>query len=148
MDALTGSLDGKARGAFLLRSTGPPWSVRVQDDATILVAIARRGVVDDDADQCDWSRGCRDAAADPFTPDDPATRPQVVIHRPALHHAGRKGLARAMDLGVAPGERPGRFDDAHRHLQMRGEVSRRLLEALLRWCSRTVPEPLPRPVAR
>jgi len=141
MDALTGLLDGpRARGAFLLRSImDPPWSVRVQDRAPLSLVAIMRGeawVVPDDADPVRLVPG--DVAItrgpDPFTfADDPATRPQVVIH-PGQRCTTPDGrdLAQAMDLGVRTwGNDPdGSTTMLIGTYQMRGEVSRRLLEAL------------------
>jgi AraC-like DNA-binding protein len=141
MDALTGLLDGpRARGAFLLRSImDPPWSVRVQDRAPLSLVAIMRGeawVVPDDADPVRLVPG--DVAItrgpDPFTfADDPATRPQVVIHPgQRCTTPDGKDLAQAMDLGVRTwGNDPdGSTTMLIGTYQMRGEVSRRLLEAL------------------
>ena len=141
MDALTGLLDGpRARGAFLLRSImDPPWSVRVQDRAPLSLVAIMRGeawVVPDDANPVRLVPG--DVAItrgpDPFTfADDPATRPQVVIHPcQRCTTPDGKDLAQAMDLGVRTwGNDPdGSTTMLIGTYQMRGEVSRRLLEAL------------------
>ena len=141
MDALTGLLDGpRARGAFLLRSImDPPWSVRVQDRAPLSLVAIMRGeawVVPDDADPVRLVPG--DVAItrgpDPFTfADDTATRPQVVIHPgQRCTTPDGKDLAQAMDLGVRTwGNDPdGSTTMLIGTYQMRGEVSRRLLEAL------------------
>jgi AraC-like DNA-binding protein len=141
MDALTGLLDGpRARGAFLLRSImDTPWSVRVQDRAPLSLVAIMRGeawVVPDDADPVRLVPG--DVAItrgpDPFTfADDPATRPQVVIHPgQRCTTPDGKDLAQAMDLGVRTwGNDPdGSTTMLIGTYQMRGEVSRRLLEAL------------------
>jgi AraC-like DNA-binding protein len=141
MDALSGLLDGpRARGAFLLRSImDPPWSVRVQDRAPLSLVAIMHGeawVVPDDADPVRLVPG--DVAItrgpDPFTfADDPATRPQVVIH-PGQRCTTPDGddLAQAMDLGVRTwGNDPnGSTTMLIGTYQLRGEVSRRLLEAL------------------
>ena len=141
MDALSGLLDGpRARGAFLLRSImDPPWSVRVQDRAPLSLVAIMHGeawVVPDDADPVRLVPG--DVAItrgpDPFTfADDPATRPQVVIHPgQRCTTPDGKDLAQAMDLGVRTwGNDPdGSTTMLIGTYQMRGEVSRRLLEAL------------------
>ena len=141
MDALTGLLDGpRARGAFLLRSImDTPWSVRVQDRAPLSLVAIMRGeawVVPDDADPVRLVPG--DVAItrgpDLFTfADDPATRPQVVIHPcQRCTTPDGKDLAQAMDLGVRTwGNDPdGSTTMLIGTYQMRGEVSRRLLEAL------------------
>jgi AraC-like DNA-binding protein len=117
----------------------PPWSVRVQDRAPLSLVAIMRGeawVVPDDADPVRLVPG--DVAItrgpDPFTfADDPATRPQVVIH-PGQRCTTPDGrdLAQAMDLGVRTwGNDPdGSTTMLIGTYQMRGEVSRRLLEAL------------------
>ena len=141
MDALSGLLDGpRARGAFLLRSImDPPWSVRVQDRAPLSLVAIMHGeawVVPDDADPVRLVPG--DVAItrgpDPFTfADDPATRPQVVIHPgQRCTTPDGKDLEQAMDLGVRTwGNDPdGSTTMLIGTYQMRGEVSRRLLEAL------------------
>ncbi|MET8046384.1 AraC family transcriptional regulator [Streptosporangium sp. NPDC005286] len=141
MDALTDLLDGpRARGAFLLRSIlSPPWSLRIQDRAPLALAAMVRGeawVVPDGGDAVRLGPG--DVAIirgpDPYTvADDPATSPQVVIH-PGQHCTTLDGrdLAQAMDLGVRTwGNSPdGSTVILTGAYQMRGEISRRLLEAL------------------
>ncbi|MER6174528.1 AraC family transcriptional regulator [Streptosporangium sp. NPDC001681] len=141
MDALTDLLDGpRARGAFLLRSIlSPPWSLRIQDRAPLALAAMVRGeawVVPDGGDAVRLGPG--DVAIirgpDPYTvADDPATPPQVVIH-PGQHCTTLDGrdLAQAMDLGIRTwGNSPdGSTMILTGAYQMRGEISRRLLEAL------------------
>ncbi|WP_030917529.1 AraC family transcriptional regulator [Streptosporangium amethystogenes] len=141
MDALTDLLDGpRARGAFLLRSIlSPPWSLRIQDRAPLALAAMVRGeawVVPDGGDAVRLGPG--DVAIirgpDPYTvADDPATPPEVVIH-PGQHCTTLDGhdLAQAMDLGVRTwGNSPdGSAVIITGAYQMRGEISRRLLEAL------------------
>ncbi len=141
VDALTDFLDGpRARGAFLLRSIlNPPWSLRIQDRAPLALTAMVRGeawVVLDDAAPVRLGPG--DVAIilgpDPYTvADDPATPPDVVIH-PGQHCTTPDGrsLAQEMDLGVRTW---GNDPDGSTMLltgtyQMRGEISRRLLEAL------------------
>lgn len=141
MDALTDLLDGpRARGAFLLRSIlSPPWSLRVQDRAPLTLVAMVRGeawVVPDGGDAVRLGPG--DVAIirgpDPYTvADDPATPPKVVIH-PGQRCTTLDGqdLAQAMDLGVRTwGNGPdGPTVILTGAYQMRGEISRRLLEAL------------------
>ncbi|GAA0840325.1 AraC family transcriptional regulator [Streptosporangium amethystogenes subsp. fukuiense] len=141
MDALTDLLDGpRARGAFLLRSIlSPPWSLRIRDRAPLALAAMVRGeawVVPDGGEAVRLGPG--DVAIirgpDPYTvADDPATPPQVVIH-PGQHCTTLDGrdLAQAMDLGVRTwGNSPdGSAVILTGAYQMRGEISRRLLEAL------------------
>ncbi|GAA3021334.1 AraC family transcriptional regulator [Streptosporangium longisporum] len=141
MDALTDFLDGpRARGAFLLRSIlSPPWSLRIQDRAPLALAAVVRGeawVVPDDGDPVRLGPGdvtvIRGPA--PYTvADDPATPPQVVIH-PGQHCTTVDGrdLSDAMSLGVRTwGNDPhGPAVILTGAYQMRGEISRRLLEAL------------------
>ena len=88
MDAVAGLLDGpRPRGAFLLRSTmDPPWSLRVQDGAPLtLLAIVRGGawLVPDAGrpERLDRADVAIVRGPDPYTvADDPATRPQALIH--------------------------------------------------------------------
>ncbi|MGC5016445.1 AraC family transcriptional regulator [Streptosporangium sp. DT93] len=141
MDALTDFLDGpRARGAFLLRSIlSPPWSLRIQDRAPLALAAVVRGeawMVPDDGDPVRLGPG--DVAVirgpAPYTvADDPVTPPQVVIH-PGQHCTTLDGqdLAGAMSLGVRTwGNDPdGSAVILTGAYQMRGEISRRLLEAL------------------
>jgi AraC-like DNA-binding protein len=141
MDAVAGLLDGpRARGAFLLRSVlDPPWSLRIQDEAPLTLVAIVSGVAWIAPDDGEAVRlGAGDVAIlrgpDPYTvADDPATRPQVIIH------AGQRcttpdgqELASMRDLGVRTwGNSP---DGATMMLtgtyQVDGEVSRRLLRAL------------------
>lgn len=141
MDALTSLLEGpRAQGAFLLRSVmDPPWCLRIQDRAPLtLVAMVRGGawVLPELGEALRLGPG--DVAVmrgpDPYTiADDPATPVQVVIH-PGQHCTtpDGKSLAQAMDLGVRTwGNSPhGSTTMLIGTYQMRGEVSRRLLDAL------------------
>lgn len=141
MDSIAGLLDGpRARGAFLLRSTmDPPWSMRIQDEAPLtLVAVVRGSawVLPDRDDTVKLGPG--DVAIlrgpDPYTiADDPATRPQVVIH-PGQRCATPEGeeLTAMSDLGVRTwGNSPnGATVLLTGTYQMRSEISRRLLAAL------------------
>jgi AraC-like DNA-binding protein len=142
MDAIVGLLDGpRARGAFLLRVLmDPPWSVRVQDEAPLSLLAMVRGdawVMPDRLGER-VHLGPGDVAVtrgpDPYTfADDPATRPQVVIH-PGERCTTPDGqdLAQAMDLGVRTwGNSPdGSTVMLVGAYQMRGEISERLLAAL------------------
>ncbi|MEU4833070.1 AraC family transcriptional regulator [Streptosporangium sp. NPDC023615] len=141
MDALTDFLDGpRARGAFLLRSIlSPPWSLRIQDRAPLALAAVVRGeawMVPDGGDPVRLGPG--DVAVirgpDPYTvADDPVTPPQVMIH-PGQRCTTPDGrdLKEAMSLGVRTwGNDPdGSAVILTGAYQMRGEISRRLLEAL------------------
>ncbi|MEU8380539.1 AraC family transcriptional regulator [Streptosporangium sp. NPDC048865] len=141
MDALTDFLDGpRARGAFLLRSIlSPPWSLRIQDRAPLALTAMVRGeawVIPDDGDPVRLGPGdvAINLGPDPYTvADDPATPPQVVIH-PGQHCATPDGrdLSQEMTLGVRTwGNSPeGSTVLLTGAYQMRGEISRRLLEAL------------------
>ncbi len=142
MDELVGFLDGaRARSAFLLRSImDPPWSVRVQDRAPLsLIAMVRgEAWVVPDGGEPGQRLGAGDVAIvrgpEPYTfADDPATRPQVVIHPGQIctTPAGQD-LAQAMDLGVRTWG-----NDPHGSTSMligvyehASEVSLRLLQAL------------------
>lgn len=142
MDALVGLLDGaRARSAFLLRSVmDPPWSIRIQDRAPLSLIAMVRGTawVVPDGGEPEQRLGPGDVAIvrgpDPYTfADDPATRPDVVIHpgqvctTPAGQH-----LAQPMDLGVRtwgndPNGSTSMLIGVYEHAS---EVSLRLLEAL------------------
>ena len=141
MDAVAGLLDGpRARGAFLLRSVmDPPWSLRIQDEAPLTLVATVRGVAwfapdDSEAVRLDAGDVAIVRGPDPYTvADDPATRPQVVIH-PGQRCTTPDGqeLESMRDLGVRTwGNSP---DGATVMLtgtyQVDGEVSRRLLRAL------------------
>jgi AraC-like DNA-binding protein len=143
MDALVGLLDGpRARGAFLMRTVlDPPWSLRIQDEAPLTVLAMVRGhawIVHDDGARSRLGPGDVSIilGPEPYTVgDDPATPPQAVIH-PGQRCATLDGqdLKQAMDLGVRTwGTNP---DGAAMMLtgtyQLRGEISRRLLDALPR----------------
>lgn len=141
MDALAGLLDGpRARDAFLLRAImGPPWSIRCQDRSPLcLVAMVRDGawVLHDNGDAVRLRPG--DVAImrgpDAYTiADDPATRPQIVIH-PGQRCATPDGapIGQAMDLGVRTW---GNSADGSTMMlvgayEMRGAISQRLLTVL------------------
>lgn len=144
MDGLTGLLDGpRARGAFLLRCLmDPPWSVRLEDEAPLsLTAVVRGGlwVVPDEGEPFHLQAGDVVVAVgtDHWTiGDDPATRPQAVIH-PGQHCTTPDGrpLAEEMHQGVRSW---GNSADGETVLLtgaylLEGEVSRRLLRALPRY---------------
>lgn len=88
MDPLTSLLDApRARGAFLLRVTmTPPWSVRVQDEAPLVLTAVTAGsayYVPDDGDPVRLGAGdlLLIARPDPYLFADAAdTPPQAVIH--------------------------------------------------------------------
>jgi AraC-like DNA-binding protein len=141
MDALASLLDGpRARNAFLIRALlDPPWSLRIQDEAPLCLIAAVRGdawVIPDDAPPERVGPGeimvvC---GRDPYTvADDPATRPQVVIHpgEKCTTPDGRS-LTEEMTLGVRTwGTNPnGATLMLVGTYQMDGEVSRRLLNVL------------------
>ena len=141
MDAVAGLLDGpRARGAFLLRSVmDPPWSVRIRDEAPLTLVAMVRGeafVLPDDGDPVTLRRG--DVAIlrgpDHYTvADDPATRPQVVIH-PGQRCTTPDGaeLGAMTDLGVRTwgNAREGVTQMLTGTYPLHGEVSGRLLRAL------------------
>ena len=88
MDSVAGLLDGpRARGAFLLLSTlDAPWSMRIQDHAPLTLVAVVRGeawVIPDDGGTVRLIGGDVAVLRGPdayVVADDPATRPQVVIH--------------------------------------------------------------------
>jgi AraC-like DNA-binding protein len=109
MDVLAGLLEGpRVHGAFLLRTMmDPPWCLRIQDHAPLSLIALVRGhawVIPDGREPVALHPG--DVAItrgpDAYTlADDPATRPQAVIH-PGQHCKTADGadLKHAMDLGV------------------------------------------------
>jgi AraC-like DNA-binding protein len=141
MDSVAGLLDGpRARGAFLLRSImDPPWSLRIQDEAPLTLVALVRGeayVIPDAGELVELGRG--DVAIirgpDHYTvADDPATAPQVVIHpgQRCTTPAGDE-LSQMAEMGVRTwGNSPdGSTVMLTGTYQMRGEISRRLLDAL------------------
>lgn len=109
MDDLGALLDGpRAQGAFLLRAVmSPPWSVRIEDEAPVSVVALVRGeawVVPDEGPPTRLVAG--DVALlrgpDPYVfADDPATRPDVVIHPgQRCSTPGGHDVAEEMNLGV------------------------------------------------
>lgn len=140
MDALTGLLDGpRARGAFLLRSIlDPPWSLRIQDRSPLSLITLVRGdawIIKKDAPPTRIEPG--DVAVvngtSPYTiADRPDSPPQIVIH-PGQRCESVDGTEMTFtDLGVRTwGAGPdGATEMLSGTYQMRGEVSRRLLDAL------------------
>jgi AraC-like DNA-binding protein len=141
MDALASLLEGpRARGAFLLRLIlGPPWSLRIDDEAPLALIVMVKGdawLIPDHETAVHLSPG--DVAVvrgpKPFTfADAPGTPPQVVIH-PGQRCANLKGedLAESMSLGVRTW---GNCPDGPTMIligvyQMPGEIGRRILTAL------------------
>lgn len=141
MDALVGLLEGpRARGAFLVRAlVDPPWSLRVVDGAPLTLVAVVRGWAWLLREGARAERiGAEDVAVvrgpDPYgLADDPATPAQAVIHPGGCARSVTgEDLCDTMDLGVRTW---GRSPAAGTMLlvgtyQMRGEVTRRLLEAL------------------
>ncbi|GFG53991.1 AraC family transcriptional regulator [Mycolicibacterium agri] len=141
MDAVVGLLDGvRARGAFVLRmSLDPPWSMRIQDEAPLVLICQTHGsaaIVGEHSDT-EWL-GAGDVALTRGTQhyvvaDDPATEPTIVIH-PGQRCTTLSGedLHFEMSLGVRTwGNSP---TGASRSIvcayEGRSEVSARLLDAL------------------
>ncbi|GAA3125977.1 AraC family transcriptional regulator [Nonomuraea salmonea] len=143
MDQLAALLDGpRAHGAFLLRSIlDPPWSLRIQDEAPLSVVAQVRGeswITFDGGEpvRVEPGRVAIVRGPEPYTvADDPATRPQVVIH-PGQRCTTLDGesVYQAMDLGVRTwGNDPGGGTVLLTGTyNLEGEVSRRLLDALPR----------------
>ncbi|MFD9598007.1 AraC family transcriptional regulator [Kitasatospora sp. NPDC059973] len=141
MDALAGLLAGpRARGAFLIRSVlTPPWAIRVEDRAPLTLITPVRGtawVLPDHGAPVRLDTGDVAIARGPdayVLADTPATPPRVVIHpdQSSSTPAG-DGLCETMALGTRTW---GDATDGPDVLlsgtyQLRGEVSRGLLEAL------------------
>jgi AraC-like DNA-binding protein len=113
MDPLGGLLDGPhARGAFLLRvSMGPPWSIRIEDEAPLALMVVVRGEAwvthhdpGGDGQPILLRPGdvCITRGPDHYTvADDPTTPPQAIIHPgQRCTTIGGVELTQAMDLGV------------------------------------------------
>ena len=109
MDTLSGLLDGpRANGAFLMRSVmTSPWSLRIQDEAPLSIAIVVRGeawVVPDGGEPVRLGPGDVMVARgpEPYTVADlPDSEPQVFIN-PGQHCTDAEGnsLEDAMTLGT------------------------------------------------
>jgi AraC-like DNA-binding protein len=109
VDALAGLLEGpRASGAFLLRIVlDPPWSIRVQDGSPLCLAAMLSGdgwFEPHHGDPVRLRPGdvCIMRGPEPYTmSDDPATRPQVIVH-PGQRCATPEGveLREEMALGV------------------------------------------------
>jgi AraC-like DNA-binding protein len=143
VDALVGLLDGpRARGAFLFRTVlDPPWSVRIQDEAPLTVISVVRGhawIVHETGEPVRLA--ANDVAVvlgpEPYrVSDHPDTEPQAIIHPgQRCETPDGRSLAASMDLGVRTWGT--NLDGGAMMLtgayQMRGEISRRLLDALPR----------------
>jgi AraC-like DNA-binding protein len=141
MDPLAGLLDGpRARGAFVQRCVlNPPWAIHIRDEAPLSIAVVVRGqtwVVPEQGEPVRLGAGDVMVARgpDPYrVGDDPATPVQIVIH-PGQHCTTPDGqsLSDAMSLGLRSwGNDPnGRDAVITGTYQVRGAVSRRLLDAL------------------
>jgi len=141
VDPLTALLEGpRAHGAFLLRSVlGPPWSLRIEDEAPLTVLAVVRGDawLVPDADE-PVRLGAGDVAVlrgpEPYlVADDPGTPPQAVIQPGQICVTPDGGhLADLTELGIRTW---GSSLDGPTVLLTGtyptvGEVSRRLLAAL------------------
>jgi AraC-like DNA-binding protein len=141
MDGLAALLDGpRAQGAFLLRCLmEAPWSVRLQDESPLTVTAVVRGrawAVPDTGDAVLLEPGDVAIALGPdhwTIADDPATRPQAVIHPGQVCRTpDGRDLAEEMHQGVrswgnsAVGETV-MLTGAY---LVEGEVSQRLLRTL------------------
>ncbi|MEV6192389.1 AraC family transcriptional regulator [Streptomyces sp. NPDC051920] len=140
-DPLASLLEGpRARGAFMIRACfDPPWCVRVEDGAPLSIMLVVRGdawVVPDTGEQLRLRAGDLAIARgpDPYRcADDPGTPPQaVILPGGACSYPDGRSLQGHWDLGVRSwGDR---LDGSTVLLigtyMMRGEVNRRLLDAL------------------
>ncbi|GAA1142701.1 AraC-like DNA-binding protein [Kitasatospora gansuensis] len=141
MDALAGLLAGpRARGAFLLRSVlAPPWAIRVEDRAPLTLVTPVRGtawILPDHGAPVRLATGDVAIARGPeayVLADSPDTPPRVVIH-PDQSSTTPDGaeLCETMALGTRTwGDTPDGPDVLiSGTYQLRGEVSRGLLDAL------------------
>ncbi|MEU7060646.1 AraC family transcriptional regulator [Streptomyces sp. NPDC046197] len=141
MDALAGLLDGpRARGAFMIRACfDPPWGVRIEDHAPLMVMLVVRGdawIMPDDGEGVRLTAGDLAIARgpDPYTcADDPRTAPQaLILPGGECRYPDGRSLNGSMDLGVRTwGDR---LDGSTVLLigtyLMRGEIRGRLLDAL------------------
>ena len=141
VDAVSALLDGpRAQGAFLLRSIlDPPWALRIQDEAPLtLVAIVRgeAWVLPDAGERVLLRAG--DVAVlrgpEPYTvADKPTTPTQVIIHPgQRCEIIDGEEMTTMIDLGARTwgNSRDGAVVMLTGTYQVRGEVSRRLLDAL------------------
>jgi AraC-like DNA-binding protein len=141
VDALVGLLDGpRARNAFLLRTVlDPPWSIRIRDEAPLTVVSLVRGhawIVHDTGPPLLLVAG--DVAVvlgpEPYTvADHPDTAPQAIIHPgQRCETPDGRSLAASMELGVRTWgtDLDGGMMMLTGAYPMRGEISRRLLDAL------------------
>ncbi|MET8855001.1 MULTISPECIES: AraC family transcriptional regulator [unclassified Streptomyces] len=140
-DPLAGLLEGpRARGAFMIRACfDPPWCVRVEDRAPLSIMLVVRGdawVVPDEGEALRLRAGDLAIARgpDPYRcADEPATPPQaVILPGGECSYPDGRSLKGHWDLGVRSwGDR---LDGSTVLLigtyMMRGEVNRRLLDAL------------------
>ncbi|MCW2749975.1 MAG: DNA-binding protein AraC-type [Aeromicrobium sp.] len=109
MDTLSGLLDGpRANGAFLMRSVlTAPWSLRIQDEAPLSIAVVARGeawVRSDDGEPVRMGPGDVMVARGPApytVADRPETEPQIFIN-PGQHCTDADGnsLEELMRLGT------------------------------------------------
>ncbi|MEV6397991.1 AraC family transcriptional regulator [Streptomyces sp. NPDC051907] len=141
MDVLAGLLDGpRARGAFLLRMVmRPPWSVRVEDEATLCVLCMTKGeawIIPDVCEPVLLRPGDVAIVRGPghYTTADRADREPTALIGPGgtCHTLQGEPLAESMSLGVRSwGNDPaGSSTMLVGTYQMKGEVSTRLLDAL------------------
>ncbi|MBJ8340226.1 AraC family transcriptional regulator [Antrihabitans sp. YC3-6] len=141
MDVLASLLEGpRARGAFLMRSIlDPPWSLRVQDEAPLTLAVVLRGdawICQDDGSTTQLAAGdiaiCRGPEAYTVA-DDPATEPQIII-APGQVTMTPDGeiLCETLSLGIRSwGTNPAGEDMiVTGTYEMAGAVSQRLLRSL------------------
>ncbi|MFF3417177.1 cupin domain-containing protein [Streptomyces sp. NPDC002698] len=140
-DPLAGLLEGpRARGAFMIRACfDPPWCVRVEDRAPLSIMLVVRGdawVVPDEGEALRLRAGDLAIARgpDPYRcADEPGTPPQaVILPGGECSYPDGRSLKGHWDLGVRSwGDR---LDGSTVLLigtyMMRGEVNRRLLDAL------------------
>jgi AraC-like DNA-binding protein len=141
VDALANLLDGpRGRGAILLRAImAPPWSVRMQDEAPLGLVAMLHGeawVVSDNSMALHLRPGAVTLIKGPnpvTLADDPTTRPQLVFHRGGRCTTPRdEELGDTMKLGVRTwGNDPeGSTAMILGCYQLRGEINRRVLDAL------------------
>ncbi|MFE2537877.1 cupin domain-containing protein [Streptomyces sp. NPDC059371] len=140
-DPLAGLLEGpRARGAFMIRACfDPPWCVRVEDRAPLSIMLVVRGdawVVPDEGEALRLRAGDLAIARgpDPYRcADEPATPPQaVILPGGECSYPDGRSLKGHWDLGVRSwGDRlEGSTVLLIGTYMMRGEVNRRLLDAL------------------